>query len=314
LHDAKQISHNRLAIYNLSTILCSVSIAKSKDLWDMDFFRLLVDETDLDPELFWNSLRDVSMPSVPFEAALKVIFPMDTMEYPTFRMIERLDHLTKTSEHLISPRSLANYLGIESIEAAYPTLEESIKREITRVAINRWGHSAGMGLSSDAWEQTLRALYVAGFKLEVLHSQDSEGDPNVSGHGMSEIHGVAEMIRHFVGPYAWGRAGPPKRLLEARDTLEGFRYLVPRTDYLGIRLETGRHCGRLEICFDEDFRRWPYRRHGDGPCIDPHTLSLYYDDTLSTWVMWNPMYEEYCGEFWDLLEHPERTMPGTWVD
>jgi hypothetical protein len=46
----------------------------------------------------------------------------------------------------------------------------------------------------------------------------------------------------------------------------------------------------------------------------PHIFSLYYDDDLSIWAMWDSMYEAYCGEFWDMIDHPERTMPGTWMD
>jgi hypothetical protein len=314
LRIAKRMSHTSLAIHHLSTYNFVCSSAKSEDLWNMDLFRLLVDETNWDAELFWDHRGRYTAPSVPFETALKVIFPMDTMEYPTFRMIERLDHLTKTSERLISPKSLANYLGFESLESVYPTLEDSTKHDITRLAINSWGHFSGWNFSDDAWEQTLRAMFVAGIKLKVLYSQDTKSNSNVSRDPGSDIQGVVEMIRQFVRPYAWQKAVHQIRHIEARDTLKGFQYLVSRTDYLGIKLETGQHYGRLEVCFDEDFMRTPNTIFIKDPCIDPHTLSLYYDDSLSTWVMWNAMYEEYCGDFWDLLEHPERTMPGTWVD
>jgi hypothetical protein len=314
LHSANQTPRSSLAIYYLSSHNITYAAAKLDVLLNTDFFRLLVNETDSDPELFWKNYDRNSdgMPSVAFEAALKVIFPMDTMGYPTFTMIERLKCLTKTLDRFVSPESLENYLGIESLEAAYPTLEDSLKHEIMRVAINQWGYFSAFETSGtgNMWEQILRAWFVAGAKLEMLCSRETGDNPEVPRYGKPGDQEFLELIRQFVGPYAWHKASTRGDLIEARHSLKGFHHLISRTDFL---LATGQVRGRFEICFDEVFmpssseNSW-YRD------IDPHTLNLYYDESLSAWVVWNSMYEEHCGEFWDLFEHPERTMPGTWVD
>jgi hypothetical protein len=315
LQIADRTSHPSLAIHHLSKCRSGHSTTKLRALLSMGFSRLLVN-ADSDPELFWKNLdrNGYAAPSMPFEAALKTILPLDTVEYPTFTMIERLECLTKMIGPHDSPETLAYYLGIESCETAYPALEDSPKRELTRLAINHWGYSSAWNKGDRVWEQTLRALFTAGAKLGVLRSQETEDNPDVSRYGKPEDRDLVELIRHFVVPFSFHRALMHGGLVEARDTLKGFQHLVSRTDCIGIELGTSQPSGRFDICFDEVLMRSSYRIHRTDPFIDPHTLSLYYDDSLSTWVMWNSMYEEYCGEFWDLLEHPERTMPGTWVD
>jgi hypothetical protein len=148
----------------------------------------------------------------------------------------------------------------------------------------------------------------------VLCSSNTEKDPNRSTFAKPEARLLIEVIRHFVRPCAWQQTKYHGGVVDARHTLRGFRHLIPRIQCLGINLESVQPRERLDICFDEDFMRSTSDFVTDDPCVDPHTLSLYYDDGSSAWIVWSSTYEEYCGEFWDLLEHPERTMPGTWVD
>lgn len=282
----------------------------------MELFRLLVDGIDLDPELFWEHYGSlVARPSPAFEKALERVFPLVTIECPKFTIAERLRFVAGIGLNLISPRDLANYLDVGSLEAAYPVLEDHLKRELLRVAMTQWGYWSGWS-TSEEWEYTLRALLIAETNDEVSRSQDTVMHPTVSGPAKPEHRGVVGLIRNFVRPYVWAKTNIRGGRIVARDSLKGFRYLISRTEYLGIKLETTRSCERHDICFDEEFMRSSCDMFGWGTCIDPHTLSLYYDDDSSTWVMWNAMYEQYCGEFWNLLEFQtgERTMPGTWVD
>jgi hypothetical protein len=201
----------------------------------------------------------------------------------------------------VSPRDLAIYLNVESLEGTYPCLEDNLKRDLLRIAFNHWGLSIRMATLGKEWEETLRALFAAGAKAEVLCEQAIDDNP---GKPESRASGDEVMASRM-------SCGG---LVDARVTLKGFRYLVSRTDYLGVKLDKIRSHKRFKIHFDEFFMRsWCDQYIGDS-CIEPHVLNLYYDDELSTWIMWNAMYEDYCGEFWDLLDHPERMMPGTWVE
>jgi hypothetical protein len=157
-------------------------------------------------------------------------------------------------------------------------------------------------------------LFAAGAHFEVLCSQETEEEPDGSTLPKPEARVLVEVIRHFVRPYAWQQTDYHGGLVDARDTLRGLRRLISSIQCLGINLERIQPRERLDICFDECFMQSSGAFVADDPCIDPHTLSLYYDSSSLAWMMWSSTYEGYCGEFWDLLERSERIMPGTWVD
>jgi hypothetical protein len=288
------------------------------DLWHLDLFKVFVDESHLDSELFWeNYSRSVSKPPTPVcEDKLERIFPLDTTEYPRFTTAERLQFVVSGRQRYISPRDLAVYLNIESLEAAYPAFEDKMKYDLLRVALNQWAYSLGwLGEETlvEEWEGAFRALFAAGAQLEVLCSQETEEKPDER-FAKPKARVLLEVIRHFVRPYAWHKTDHHGGLVDARDTLKGLRHLTSRIRYLGMELETIQPRERLDICFDEKFMRSSGDFVTGDPCIDPHTLSLYYDDGSSAWMLWCSTYENYCGEFWDLLEHPAMMLPGTWVD
>jgi hypothetical protein len=282
----------------------------------MDFLRLLVGEMELDPESFWETYRQhVDLATSPrIEPELKRIFPLGLMEYPTFTIAEKLDYIIWTRRSCISPQDLAVYLDIESIEVIFPRLDECLRGDLLRVLIMQWGlHTASVN-SGEEWGETLRELIAAGAKLNMLCSQKPEDIPDRSNQRNPGDEVVVEMIRHSIGPYTWASADFSVRVFEARDSLQGVRRLISRMEYLGIKLETVQPCKMHEISVDADFL-WLHRTGSVlEPYIEPHTLSLYYDDKLSTWVIWDSTYEGCCGDFWDSLENPERVMPGTWVN
>lgn len=279
----------------------------------MDFLRLLVGEMELDPESFWETYRqDICLETSPrTEHELKRIFPLVSKEYPTLKIADKLDYIIQTRRSCISPRNLAVYLDIESFEVAYPMLEESLQGDLLRLVIMQWGFYTASVTSGEEWVELLRALIAAGAKLDTLCSQRAEENPGWPKYRKPGDEVVVELIRHSIGPYT--RAFPVY-VFEYQDSLQGVRRLIARMEYLGIKLETVQPCKMHEISVDADFL-WLHRTASVlEPYIEPHTLSLYYDDKLSTWVMWDSTYEGYCGDFWDLLEHPEQVMPGTWID
>jgi hypothetical protein len=281
----------------------------------VNLFRRFVDETNFDPELFWEnfdwSLYSSASPVFPGE--LKNLFPSSTFEDPETPLLERIERMAWNRQLYCSPRDLAYVLNIDSLEAAYPRLKDHRKRYLLGLAFNQWGSMVGhhgAAKASGIWEETMQALFAAGAQFEVLCSQKAGEHPGNGKPGIPGDEIVVELIRHFVRPYAWETASHRGYPLEVRDFLRGFQFLISRLKHLGIKLETISSYKRLEVRFGEDFT---YDHYRPDPWI-PLTLKLYYDDVLSTWVLWDSMYEEYCGEFWDLLQHPERKMPGTWFD
>jgi hypothetical protein len=277
---------------------------------------MFADETNLDSELFWGTYSQITSipPSPVCVDKIKHMSLSNFTECPRVTTAERLAFIALAKQRWILPRELAIYLDIESLEAAYPSLEDNLKRDLLRVALNQWSFCLEDPTLSDEWDATFRALFAAGARFEVLCSERLIEILDEATSEKPEAQVLIEVIRHFVRPYAWRATDWYGGLVKARDTLRGLRHLISRTEEAGIKLETIQSCKRLEICFDEEFMRSSGDMIVGYPCIHPHTLSLHYDDGSSTWVMWNSTYEEYCGEFWDLLEHPARMFPGTWVD
>jgi hypothetical protein len=273
----------------------------------VDVYRRLVDETCFDPELFWENYdwKLYDEPSSVFKGELQQIVPLFAVEDYNTPLLERIEHMAWNRQLYTSPRDIAHFLESESLEAAYAKSEDNRKRYLLRLALNQWGCNVGDGrrsTASEIWEEALQRLFAVGARFGVLCRQDSAENP--------EHEVMIEVIRHFVRPYAWENAARRGYPLEARDFLKGFQFLISRLKHLGIKLGKISSGTRLEIRCGEDFI-WDHHRLDSWI---PHPLSLYYDDGLSTWVVWDSAYEEYCGEFWDLLEHPERTIPGTWID
>ena len=292
----------------------------SNNLCNMTLLRLLVDQMDLNSELFWEdySQNICITPNRAFEGQLKHIFPVNvlrsTWKHSEISMMERLEFMSSSRRRCILPRDLAHYLNIESLEGAYSRLEDSLKGGFLQVALNKWACCSGQTTLSEEWENTFRVLFAVGAEFGVLRNRETREQPDMTALELPRDESVVNLIRHFVRPYVWAEAEYHGGLIEARRTLKGFQYLISRLSHLGIKLKATPSCERFEIHFDKDYMLPYWTRWRPDSGIDPHTLSLYYDHELSTWILWNAMYEEYCGEFWASLEHPERTMPGTWVD
>lgn len=236
-------------------------------------------------------------------------------------MASRLRDLEGWLNPGFSPQHVARYLGIGSFEVAYPTLNDNSKRDLLRGALHMWGcYSAKADVKSEEWENTIQRLFALGASFELLcdGSGREEGPIQVK-EGAKGDEVVVEVLRQFVAPYAciraWFKNWDHSLEYSTQRFVEGFEYFVSKTAHLGIGLETRPSCERFEICIDDRFNVWTGTLEAAKDCLwKPHGLSLYYDAGLSTWVMWDSMYEEWCGEFWDLIDHPQRTMPGIWID
>jgi len=304
-------------VCHLNTGYSSRIFATSSDVWNLEIFRLLMDGIDLDSELFWDnydSLGDTFSPA--FERALERVFPLYTMEYPKSTVAGRLRYTKDRCMDLVSPRDLAIYLDFESLEAAYSTLEDRLRPDLLRVALRQWVYSLAWSEQAtlcEEWENILQSLFAAGARREWLCSGGTEEVKGGSESVGSEDKARAEVIRS-VGQFDWAKPDHSEDFLEPRDLLKSFQCLVSRTERLGIKLETFESCRRLEMHLDDD-NLWPvFGLFRTFTYLDSRTLSLYYEDDTSTWVIWNSMYEEYCGEFWALLENPGSTIPGAWVE
>lgn len=312
----KERLHLRLAIHIfLNQLLLT-------DLPSDDVFRILGNQEDLEVDSFWPMFRGpptfrgtIGMTcSAKLEEQLKRRYPLDTLDYPTITMAHRSREI-KYYMYSCTPREVANYLGFESFEIAYPTLGDESKRELIRIALNRWGFSSGIrDTTSDEWQNTLRRLFALGARLEMLGSGD-EKEERLGGaeEGVERDEAVVQVLRLFVLEYFLAKIGELRYYYRGRDVAEGFECFLSKTERLGIKLGASSSCKRFEICIDDGFV-YLMNLDAEDCCWEPHDFGLHYDEDLLTWVMWDLTYEKYCGEFWDLIDHPERTMPGTWVD
>ncbi|KAG9687480.1 hypothetical protein KCU95_g10315, partial [Aureobasidium melanogenum] len=284
--------------------------------------------TSLGPETFSCMARylidrgaDINEPmnrgSPSVEKELRRRFPLDTLNFPAITMAARLREI-RTFEWSFPPERAANYLGIESFEVAYSMSSDDTKRDLFRIALNKWGLTSGEGdAAREEWQDTVQGLFALGARFELLGIGE-EKEKRVGGleEGIEEDEAVVEVIRQFVAQYFWSKVAFhfPSIQYDIRDLVDGFEYFISRSECLDMRLGPSSSCRRFELCLDEEFMLSTGRFIKESYWWEPLELSLYYDDNLSIWVMWDSTYEAYCGEFWDLMDSPERTMPGTWIE
>lgn len=286
-----------------------------KDLRSDDVFQTLGNELNQDADFVWKRVFQepcIMTCSATMEKQLRCSFLLDTLEFPTITMASRLRDML-FCQYSRSPQVLASYLGTESLETTYVILDNEAKRDLLRAAIHQWGicsnvtiHQWGilsekMKVESEEWDNTMRGLFALGARFELLGSgeEDSERPEEVKGG--------------IIGPYVWSRWMDSLHVFRdiVDNFIHGFEIFISKTKCLGIELEASPTCRRFEFCLDSDFIWSTDTFCNDEWYWEPHRFSLYYDDDLSTWVMWDSMYEAYCGEFWDMIDHPEIMMPGT---
>ena len=284
-------------------------LGPSTDIRDDDVFRMLGDEANLDVDLFlqeYQERRYKRTCSSTFEIELRRRYPLHTLEVPTMTVADRLQDIIY-SQRAFGRQNVADYLGFESFEIAYLMSDDNTKRDFLRLALNKWGSCSGRkDAASKEWENIIRQLFALGARFELLgHVEEKEASPEVVQGGIIRDEAVVEVIRQLVVEYFWGKMDLHICQGSVRDLVHGFEYFVSKTESHGIKLGASLSCRRFEVCLDSKFM---VAEHG---WWIPHEVSLFYDDGLSSWVMWDSTYETYCGEFWDMIDHPERTMPGT---
>ncbi|KAI6881387.1 hypothetical protein KC360_g6073 [Hortaea werneckii] len=65
------------------------------------------------------------------------------------------------------------------------------------------------------------------------------------------------------------------------------------------------------------FQRWPTLLAMAGVDLSRHceVIALRFGSTATEWGLWvSHPGDCYSGQFWDMVEHPDRTMPGAWVE
>lgn len=301
-------------------MFCSLNLFNVRGLLDDNpgdvIFRMLGDEVDLDVYLFWQAFQGPRgrTCSSAIEPELRRRFPLDTLDFPAITVARRLRD-TRRFPCTFSPQEVAEYLGMESFEVAYTMSSDDTKRDLLCVALNKWGYSVGeRDAASEKWEKTVQGLFALGASFRLLvRIGEKEETPEGTRRGLVEDEAVVEVIRHFVVQYFWSKIDFDLPIV-IRDFIDGFEYLISRSEYLGLELGASSPCRRFELCFDYEFMFPDDILDEEDDWWKPYSFSLYYDNKSSTWVMWDSMFEAYCGEFWDLIDHPERMMPGTWVD
>jgi hypothetical protein len=134
----------------------------------LNLFRLLIDGMDVDAELFRKNIWITLSPAL--EKELKHVFLWDLESYPGITLSERLRFI-KSFDWIFSPRELAIYLDVESLEATYPSLDDDLKCELLRVVLNQWGFHSNIAGGVESWEHAFGALFAAGAEFEVLCSR-----------------------------------------------------------------------------------------------------------------------------------------------
>lgn len=316
--------HLRLPIHIFCYLNIAYPLPPSTDLRIEDILTVLGDELEWDADLVWKVFRGsrAFTCSTPLEKELRRRFPLDTLDFPTFKMADRLRELEDWLGNNFSPEYVANYLGIVSFEVAYPLSEDDSKKDLFRAALSHWAACSAdpsAKSESEGWENTIRRLFALGANFRLLcGGRGKEETAKAIKQGVRRDEIVVEVIHHFVVPYALARAWVMKvRVPEfhhTREVVNGFECFISKTEHLDISLGPSSSCRRFDLRIDERFVYSDFNCDADDRWWEPHDCSLYFDDGLSTWVMWDSAYEVYCGEFWDLIDHPEKTMLGTWIE
>ncbi|KAG9526791.1 hypothetical protein KCV07_g253, partial [Aureobasidium melanogenum] len=164
------------------------------DMQDDEILRILGDEDNLDVDLLWQAFRGTFARacSSTHERKLRCRFSLDTLEYPTITLVDRLRDIRY--DFSLSPRELVGYLGIESFEVVFPILDDDSKRELLRGALHHWGSCSGKrDVASEEWEHIVRGLFALGARFELLgRPEEKEETPEGAKGGIVRDEAVAE--------------------------------------------------------------------------------------------------------------------------
>ena len=198
---------------------------------------------------------------------------------------------------VMSLSSLRACLSREDIQKIFADWDTREKVELMRYAFTALAERSAFGLEKEmeATRLFLSDMHMTGDLMK-----------------MSSFVPLLDFVQHYVS----GLCFRPRPLIIAKDIgdiQEGLNCYISELMLLGINMATIIDVERKVAAMHVEkgiLRRGIWYR--DQWC---RVMAITYGPKADDWRIWlsNPR-DEWAGEFWDMIDHPERAMPGAWEE
>lgn len=223
---------------------------------------------------------------------MKTLFPDRVQKWPPTNISDTL------SGTAISPLCIRACLSRSYIQETFASWGIREKNKLIKYAFNALAKQLSLGAEKEIEEARLflRDMHITNSLVDTLKS--------------------ADRLFYFVFCYMTHKTSRAMRVEKfiAR-CQKGLNYYISELMLFGIDMATIIDIERETPARNKERRRLGRCHHLMRNWYIYDILAIDYGLKPEDWHMWlsNPL-DEWAGEFWDMIDHPERAIPGAWED